>query len=70
MRGTKQEQKESIDEYPSCSLFSNEKSPLPSTQGATVFSLPVAEGSIQNSFPMAHGIVDTSLPMTQGIYYS
>lgn len=66
---TEQEQKVFLEEDPSCSLYSDEKSSLPLTQGTTESSFPMAEGAVHTSLPMAEGVVDTSLPMTQGIYY-
>jgi hypothetical protein len=56
-KGTKQEEKEFIEEDPSRSFFSDEKSSLPSTQDAKESALPLTEGVIDTSFPMAQGII-------------
>ena len=73
-KGTKQEQKEIIEEGPSLFHFSDERSQLPSSQGAIESVLPpCTEGapkSPRTPLPLAQYFVDTSLPMTQGILFA
>lgn len=66
--GIKHEQKEFIEKDPSCSVLSDEKSSLPSTQGAVESLLPpLTQGATEPSFAMAQGAIDALLPKTQGI---
>lgn len=69
--GTKQEQKEIIEEGPSLTRYSDERSPLPSTQGAIESVLPpLTEDATESPLPMAQYFVLSSFPMTQGILFA
>ncbi|XP_030966669.1 uncharacterized protein LOC115987288 isoform X3 [Quercus lobata] len=65
-KGTKLEQTEIIEERPSLFRFSDERSQVPSTQGAIESVLPtITEGTTESPLPLAQYFVDTSLTMTQ-----
>lgn len=70
-KGTKQEQKEIIEEGPSLFRFTDERSQLSSTQGAIESVLPpLTEGATESPPPLAQYFADTSLPTTLGILFA